>query len=75
MVVFMPTDFAFKVSLESFLIKTSIVGSVIEWLKRQDCDRYGLNSKLTRTHSVYLWERHLTEHSHCLVVLANISKF
>ena len=47
MVVILLTDFAFNVSLESFLIKIPIVGSVIEWLKLGDCDRYRLGSKPT----------------------------
>ena len=38
----------------------SSVGSVVEWLKRRDCDRHGLGSKPTRAIPLCLWERHFT---------------
>ena len=33
--------------------KSNLVGSVFEWLERRDCDRYDLDSKLTR--AFLLW--------------------
>ena len=40
-----------------------IVGSVIEWLERRDCDRHGLVSKSTRPILVFSWKRHVTAFS------------
>ena len=36
------------------------VGSIVEWLKRRDCDRHSLDSKLTRAILLCPWERHFT---------------
>ena len=36
-----------------------LVGRVVEWLERRDCDRHGLGSKPTRTILLCPWERHL----------------
>ena len=38
----------------------SVVGSVIEWLKRRDRDRHSVGSKPTRAILLCLWERHFT---------------
>ena len=35
-----------------------IVGSVVEWLERRNCDRLGLGSKPTRAILLCPWERH-----------------
>ena len=37
-----------------------MVGSVIEWLERCDCDRHCLGSKSTRAILLFPWERHFT---------------
>ena len=38
-----------------------LVGSVVEWLGRRDCDRHGLDSKATRSILLCLWESHFKE--------------
>ena len=40
-----------------------IVGSLVEWLKRQARDQHGLGSKPTRAIPLCPWERHFTAHS------------
>ena len=37
-----------------------IVGSVVKWLERRDCDRHGLGSKSTCAFLLCSWERHFT---------------
>ena len=37
-----------------------IVGSIVEWLERRDCDRHGPGSKPTRAIVLCTWERHFT---------------
>ena len=37
--------------------------SVVEWLKRRDCDRHGLGSKPTRATLLCPWERHFAVRS------------
>ena len=41
------------------LIRSS-VGSVVELLKRRDCDQHGLGSKPTRAILLFPWKRHFT---------------
>ena len=38
----------------------NVIGSVVEWVKRWDCDRHGPGSKPTRAILLCPWERHLT---------------
>ena len=45
---------------EKLEVHKKIVGSVVEWLKRRDCDRPGLGSKPTPAILLCPWERHLT---------------
>ena len=42
---------------------TIVVGNVVEWLERRDCDQYGLGSKPARAILLYCKERHFTAHS------------
>ena len=36
------------------------IGSVVEWLKRRDCNRHGPGSKPTHTILLRPWEKHFT---------------
>ena len=42
------------------IIEGTIVGSMVEWLKRRACEQHGLGSKLTRAILLCPWERHFT---------------
>ena len=64
--------FCFKIRF-TFVLKDDLVGSVVEWLERRDCDRHILGSKSARATLLCLWERHFT--SIFLLVLASSSKF
>ena len=37
-----------------------MISSVVEWLKRRDCDRHSLGSKPTRAILLCPWERYFT---------------
>ena len=50
-----------------FSVVGSVVGSVVEWLKRRARDQNGLGSKPTRAILLYPWERHFTALSPCSV--------
>ena len=49
----------------------NVVGSVVEWLKRPDCDRTDLGSKPTRAILLCPWERHFTAFSSAWQALLN----
>ena len=55
-------------------MKLKLVGSVVEWLKRWDCDRFCLVSKPTRVILLSLGKT-LYGTFPCLVVLKSNSKF
>ena len=38
----------------------SNIGSMVEWLKRRNCDRHGLGSKPTRAILLCPWEKHFS---------------
>ena len=44
----------------SRFMQQNIVGSVVEWLKRRDCDQHGFGSKPTRAILLCPWKRHFT---------------
>ena len=52
--------FIFKIIMKCNYKVFVLVGNVVKWLKRHDCDQHGLSSKPTHAFLLCHWERHFT---------------